>query len=116
MDPTLLNPQIKRAHSSWQQVTAEIEKACEAAKAHELLTARILRFCKLANDLGIETEDIQHGAGGICFGIERAANLSLGKLRGPNSSTYFPEKSWQHPTDEAFDELLILLTPTPTVF
>src|ERR1700722_19511920 len=73
-----LTMQIHTSHKSTgvQPSTKNIEKACEAAKAHELLTARILRFCKAAKDLGIETEDfVFDGSGSICFGTDRAANL-----------------------------------------
>lgn len=62
----------------------------------------------------------------ICFGIDQATDLNrgicrfyvsitpgawrepairLGKLQATGGSTYCPEKSWPHPTDNAFAEL-----------
>jgi hypothetical protein len=116
----------------------EIEKACEAAKAHQLLTARILRFCEAAKDqLGLDTQvDFSHSE--IHLSLDRKSNLKRGiwiysiciepgalrtairlnKLRAPSGKAsgafvfhfYDSVKTWPHPTDEAFAELLEKIT------
>jgi hypothetical protein len=112
----------------------EINKACEATKCHQLLTARIVRFCKAAKDtLGLETDvDFTHSH--IHLSLDRKSNLKRGistysihiepgacrtairlnKLRAPIGKAsgsfvfhiYDLMKTWPHPTDEAFAELL----------
>ena len=114
-----------------QPVTADVEKACEAAKSHDLLTARILRFIQAAQTSGMVTKDVTFdGCEAIVFEIDQLANASrgiysfsvsiipgafccpaiqLGKLRTLHGSTYSPEKAWPHPTDDAFRELLEII-------
>jgi hypothetical protein len=113
----------------------DIEKACEATKCHELLTARIIRFCERAKDeLGLETDDVHSDGSIVRFEMDWKANLKRGistysigiepgarrtairlnKLRPLTGKAsrgfvfhiYDSVKTWPHPTNEAFAELL----------
>lgn len=111
--------------------TTKIRTACAAAKSHELLTARILRFIESAQMVGMATNVDFDGYAirldidqepyvntGICRfsvaiipGAWSCPALQLSRLRTPHGCIYYPEKSWPHPSDEAFAELLKFLTP-----
>jgi hypothetical protein len=111
------------------QKRMNIQQACEAANAHELLTQRVMRFLKAAKVKGMDIHLVTGDRHGINFQIDKTANLNKGISRygvyiKPGSvkapavqlskrgkdigffGVYYREKDWQYPNDAAFTELL----------